>query len=259
MTTVDIPIGTTVYVRWYGKVCQAVTIDRKGHCDWPPFADWIPVRMVIPDSDGKPIVEGASNICMYYKLHVYATAEEAQQAEDAFRQSVQLPPATTPADSSAGDAPARSTTSNPSERWQALQKFKEEHWDQEHNHLRVDALEEYYQLWRVAIAERYGVTIEYGVTVNEQLATLIAVDPGAPEGDKSAEYFVDTETGEIIECADVPQPLIEDTSQIAHTPIVSEERYQELKQQMKVKLTKKQLRSTGRIEYADSIQTSLVD
>ena len=35
--------GTTVFVRWYGKIVQGETIDRKGHCDWPPFADWIPV------------------------------------------------------------------------------------------------------------------------------------------------------------------------------------------------------------------------
>jgi hypothetical protein len=48
-------------------------------------------------------------------------------------------------------------------------------------------------------------------------------------------------------------------AEVEHRPIVSEERYQELKEKMKVKLTKKQKNSTGRIEYTDSIQTSFFD
>lgn len=230
--------GTTVFVRWYGKIVQGETIDRKGHCDWPPFAEWIPVRMTIPNSEGDPIVPGVRNICMYHMNHVYASAEEAQQAEAG---------ATVPAAPPSADVPTVSdsfTKASPSEAWQAIQKFKEEHWDQERNHLRIDALNDFYRLWRIAVAARYGVTIE------EAPVTVVAVDPGSPDGDKSATIIVDTETGEI---------LPELPAEVEHRPIVSEERYQELKEKMKVKLTKKQKNSTGRIEYTDSIQTSFFD
>ncbi len=243
MTTVDIPIGTTVFVYWYGKIVQAQTIDRKGHCDWPPFAEWIPVRMVIPNSEGDPIVPGVSNICMYHMHHVYASAEEAQQAIDALEHK--KPSATVQEASASPIVPtvSDSTTSNPSDAWQAVQKFKQEHWDTEHNHLRIDSLEEFYQMWRNAIAAKMGVTIEP--------TTIVAVDPGSPDGDHSGTVIVDTETGETL--PELP------TDAVVHHPIVSEERYQELKQKMAVKLTKKQLRSTGRIEYSDAIQTSLFD
>ena len=254
MTTVDIPVGTPVFVRWYGKIVQGEVIDRKGHCDWPPFAEWIPIRMTIPNSEGDPIVPGVRNICMYHMNHVYASAEEAQQAEADFQQK---PVATVPAAPPSADVPTvsdhsrplptvsdSSTKTNPSEAWQTIQKFKEEHWDQERNHLRIDALNDFYRLWRIAVAARYGVTIE------EAPVTVVAVDPGSPDGDKSATIIVDTETGEI---------LPELPAEVEHRPIVSEERYQELKEKMKVKLTKKQKNSTGRIEYTDSIQTSFFD
>ena len=34
MNNTNIPIGTTVYVNWYGKVVPAEVIDRNGHNDW---------------------------------------------------------------------------------------------------------------------------------------------------------------------------------------------------------------------------------
>lgn len=94
--------GTTVFVRWYGKIVPGEVIDRKGHCDWPPFAEWIPIRMTIPNSEGDPIVPGVRNICMYHMNHVYASAEEAQQAEADFQQK---PVATVPAAPPSADAP----------------------------------------------------------------------------------------------------------------------------------------------------------
>ena len=264
MTTVDIPVGSPVFVCWYGKIVQGETIDRKGHCDWPPLAEWIPIRMEIPNSEGNPIVPGVRNICMFHMKHVYASAEEAQQAENDFRLAVRQMPAPVVTPSSPAPQPAAKPTS---EAWQAIQKFKEEQWDQERNHLRIDAIEEFYRLWRASVAAKYGVTIE-----DAPSTTVVAVDPGSPDGDHSAEYIVDTETGEIVSCAEVskatgrrdsgnqqPQPPIETVEQIVHHPIVSEERYQELKEKMKVKLTKKQKNSTGRIEYTDSIQTSFFD
>ena len=153
------------------------------------------------------------------------------------------------------DATVRQKPQQPSEAWQAIQQFKHEHWDFQQGHLRIESLEEFYQLWRAAVAAKLGITIEK--------TAIVSVDPGSPDGDHSAKMIVDTETGEIVEYAAVPQqPEQEPEPQpapIEHIPIVSEERYYELKQKMAVKLSKKQLRSTGRIEYSDAIQTSLFD
>lgn len=231
MTTIDIPVGSPVFVRWYGKIVQGETVDRKGYCDWPPFAEWIPVRMEIPSSEGNPIVPGVRNICMYHKRHVYASADDAQQAEsdvNILQQPAPVVSTTPPA-----PMPAEKTTSKA---WQRLQQFKASHWDQEHNHLRVDALNELYALWRSSVAARYGVTIEAS-------SHFVAVDPGAPDGDKSSTVIVDTYTGEIL--PEIPKHPATVTAASAADS--------------RSNPTKKQLRSTGRIQYRDTIQTSIFD
>ena len=43
-----------------------------------------------------------------------------------------------------------------SDAWQQVQQFKQEHWDYTHGHLSVDALDEYYTMWRDAIAAKRG-------------------------------------------------------------------------------------------------------
>lgn len=45
---------------------------------------------------------------------------------------------------------------NASEAWKQVQQFKRGHWDYEHGHISIDALDEYYQLWHDAIAAKRG-------------------------------------------------------------------------------------------------------
>lgn len=246
--------GTTVYVHWYGKLLQGTVVN-----DHDLFG-MVAVR--IPLQGGHPVA-------LFTPAHVYEseTAANGIQAGEPHKKMADDRTATTCKDSKAVPAPAAvpgasapghatvpavspagiSTKANPSEAWEAIQKFKADHWDTVHNHLRVDALNDFYRLWCISVAARYGVTIE------EPPVTVVAVDPGSPDGDHSATYIVDTETGEIL--SDSPSSQAE----VVPQPIVSEERYQELKEKMKVKLTKKQKNSTGRIEYTDSIQTSFFD
>ena len=214
--------GTTVYVHWYGKLLQGTVVNNHD------LMGMVAVR--IPLMGGHPVA-------LFTPAHVYASAEEAQQSASTLHQS------TTPAASVDGSPVCcRTTATSPSTAWQAIQHFKQEHWDAAHNHLRVDALEGYYQLWRAAIAAKNGFTI-----APAEVPT-VSVDLGSPDGDKSGIIIIDTDTGEI---------LPELPPEVEHHPIVSEERYQELKQKMPAKLTKKQLRSTGRIHYTDSIQPSI--
>ena len=162
MTTVDIPLGTIVYVNWYGKTLPAETIDRKGHCDWPPLADWIPVRMVIPNSDGKPVVEGCRNISIYHMRHVYSTPDEAQQAwkryqEDYAKQravtapTVEAPVPVAPSEGKQTPVPVEATTAALDVHRERYLQFKADNWDASRNHLRIDALDAFYALFREGI------------------------------------------------------------------------------------------------------------
>jgi hypothetical protein len=44
----------------------------------------------------------------------------------------------------------------PSDAWQRKEQFKADHWDYERGHLQLEYLDEFYQLWRDAIAAKLG-------------------------------------------------------------------------------------------------------
>lgn len=218
MTKADITVGSTVYVHWYGKLLQGTVINDHD------LMGMVSVR--IPLQGGHPVA-------LFTPGHVYEseTAANGIQAGEPHKKMAEDRTAT-----SCKDSMQASTKDNPSEAWQPIQKFKQEHWDDEHNHLRIDAIEEFYRLWRTSVAAKYGITIE------EPPAHFVAVDPGSPDGDRSSEYIVDTHTGEIL-------PELPKTAPVpAASPAGPTH-----------KPTKKQLRSTGRIQYNDSIQTTLFD
>ena len=49
--------------------------------------------------------------------------------------------------------PQQKAKDNP---WLLMTEFKNKHWDAEHNRLQVDALDEFYRLWHIAINWRIG-------------------------------------------------------------------------------------------------------
>lgn len=208
MTNANIPAGTTVYVRWYGKLLLGTVVNDHD------LMGMVAVR--IPLQGGHPVA-------LYTPEHVYASAEEVQRTGDTIQH--QEPAATVPDGCPSGDPP---TIPDSSGAWQTLQQFKQEHWDAERNRLRTDALSDFYRLWRASVAAKQSIIIENSLGNKAEWIDNI---------------IVDTETGEIL----------------PELPIVTDERHQEPKQKVPVKLTRKQLRSTGRIEYTDSIQTSLFD
>lgn len=106
--------------------------------------------------------------------------------------------------------------------WQQVQRFKQEHWDYEHGHLSIDALDEYYQLWHDAIAAKRGFAVAHPAPVTYADASrrptptpVVPVPVSAPVPDGSP--------------SGTKKP------------------------------SRKELRSAGRIVFADSIQTSLFD
>lgn len=220
--------GTTVYVHWYGKLLQGTVVNDND------LMGMVAVR--IPLMGGHPVA-------LFTPAHVYSSAEEPQP-KPAAAVSAASPAGKSPDHSQ--PFPAPSTKDNPSYACQILQKFKQEHWDQQHNHILTAHLEDFYQLWRTAVAAKQGTTVAPTVfTVLPADPPTVSVDPGSPDGDRSAIIVTDVTTDTIVPYAAVsqqPQPLIKTHDQV-----------------VPAKLTKKQLRSTSRIQYTDSIQTSIFD
>ena len=117
---------------------------------------------------------------------------------------------------------------NTSDAWQLVQQFKQEHWDYEHGHLAVDSLDEFYQLWHDAIAAKSGMMQQY-----------------TPQSTMKMEY------------PSTPAEAMEPIKRI-----VPDEKMEELKEKLKETFkepTAREKRSTGTINYKDSIQTSLFE
>ncbi|MBO6252735.1 MAG: hypothetical protein J6O49_03655 [Bacteroidaceae bacterium] len=114
----------------------------------------------------------------------------------------------------------------------SLEDFKKLHWNHERNHLQTDSLEAFYRLWRHRVVIRLGMQ----KVAKEMTYTVIHQEyPSTP--------------------AEAMQP---------QRRIVSDEKMEKLKQQLKEitkprKLTAREKRSTGRLEYLDAIQTSIFD
>lgn len=199
MTNTDIPIGTQVYVNWYGHVVQG---EVSAPCSDPLFSEMVSVLLSIPASNGTPIVPGCRNVCMYHRKRLYTTEEEAQAAQsNAVTKRLSILNLQTQSATPCQKTDEQ-TASLDTLRARYLQ-FKADNWDEEHNHIKVSALDDFYQLWRTCIAAKRG----YQEEKPDEETPIAHIQPTKP----------------------ITKP------------------------------TKKQKRSTGRIEYRDSIQTSLFD
>ena len=121
-------------------------------------------------------------------------------------------------------------SSNRAKDLSAIEAFKRENWDTERGHLRIDKLDEFYKLWRMVMRPSGYVEAEAPITL-----LLHKEEPVIAEAPKR---------------------------------IVSDERMEELKQQLKTKLdpnpsrakpSKKMLRSTGQQQFNNATQLSLFE
>ena len=126
----------TVYVRWYGQVLEGEVVSEHDLMGM--------VGVKIP-------LMGMAPVALFTAGHVYATETEARGGghekleADSWRSTsvtAKPQPAVSPA------------VTGPSPAWQRLQEFKLSHWDAEKNRLKVDALDEFYRMWRDSVAEK---------------------------------------------------------------------------------------------------------
>lgn len=118
-------IGDTVFVRWYGKIVEGMIVENSEVT--PALASMVVVR--IP-------VQGVRASALFTPDHVYQSAELAGMKEH-----IKVVPTVIPTSEA-------KTDSNESELWRKLQEFKLANWDTEHNHIKLSALNEFYEIWK---------------------------------------------------------------------------------------------------------------
>lgn len=190
----------TVYVRWYGNLVQGELLD--GEC--------MGMKQVrIP-------LDGHHPIALFTPGHVYDTVEKMQEAaKEVYSYPKQFPK---PEDIIHPDLPMP----YPADDYLKLEMFKRDNWDHKHNHLRIDKLDEFYNLWRMAMTPSGFVEAE------------------APKRIVSDEKMEELkqQLKEKLDKLPEPHPAPKPASK---------------------KLSKKMLRSTGQQQFNDSTQLSLFD
>ncbi len=143
--------GTKVYVCWYGRILEGEVADGG-------MMGMVPVRIPL---------DGHHPVALFFPQHVYGSPEEISAGEHhkklvdtnlAGPRPVSLPDA-------AETLPEATTGTDP------VRQFKEAHWDAEHNHLRTDCLDEFYQLWLEAHDMRPPEEVRSYMPVTRQLQT----------------------------------------------------------------------------------------
>lgn len=120
-------IGSTVYVRWYGKVLQGNVVNEN---------DMMGMTAVrIP-------LQGQNPIALFTPGHVYDTADEAENSKSVPKIAQSVPKMEDNVPRYAESVPKVSETSQ-------CEAFKKAHWDTGRNCLRTDSLDEFYSLWKM--------------------------------------------------------------------------------------------------------------
>lgn len=133
---------STVYVRWYGNVVQGELLD----------GETMGMKHVrIP-------LDGHHPVALFTPQHIFSRLEDVPGKFPAKIPDVS-PNSPEIAEKQREISPEQLNIaiSQTHPDFQRLHQFKAEHWDQERNHLRIDALDEFYQLYRDYMAMRMGM------------------------------------------------------------------------------------------------------
>lgn len=125
---------TQVYVRWYGNVVQGELLD----------GDYLGMKQVrIP-------LDGHHPVALFMPWSVYESAELAANNSPGKSPNI---PRSFPELPENFQKSAEISKLDPlvSDDLETIETFKRDNWDQEHNHLRIDKLDEFYWLWREAM------------------------------------------------------------------------------------------------------------
>ena len=123
----------TVYVRWYDNILQGELLD----------GEYLGMKQVrIPLDEHHPVA-------LFTSDHVYESAEQIAENVPELTENVPNVPKVEMVHLS--EVAYWGTDVLPADDREMIETFKCDNWDQEHNHLRIDKLDEFYQLWREAM------------------------------------------------------------------------------------------------------------
>lgn len=190
----------TVYVRWYGNVVQGELLEGES----------MGMKQVrIP-------LDGHHPVALFTPGHVYDTVEKMQEvAKEVYLYPKQFPK---PGDIIHPDL----SMPYPSNDYLKLEIFKRDNWDHKRGHLRIDKLDEFYKLWRMAMTP-------FGFVEAEAPKRIVSDD----KMEELKQQFK-----EKLDKLPEPHPAPKPASK---------------------KPSKKMLRSTGQQQFNDSTQLSLFD
>ena len=123
-----------VYVRWYGNVVQGELLD----------GEYLGMKQVrIP-------LDGHHPVALFTPGHVYDSPEQiTEESSINFQKSAEI---SKKAPNTAKEEPKISPKDVLlADDRETIEAFKRDNWDHEHNHLRIDKLDEFYKLWRIAM------------------------------------------------------------------------------------------------------------
>lgn len=184
----------SVFVRWYGSVLQGEVVENQ---EKGILSGMIAVRI---------LVQGAKATALFAPEHVYASVEDIKGNSpqiSANCSKTEQKPREIPRNEGFESCQKRINDAllkadpldfikvEAPESVMNVLRFKEENWDHEHNHLRIDALDEFYRLWCDNMAMRLGtnkpqpaIKMEAPLTPDEASVTLPSHKPQPIVSDK---------------------------------------------------------------------------
>lgn len=147
-------VGDTVFVWWYGKAVQGMVVENKEVT--PMLSSMMVVRIPI---------QGVHASALFMPKNVFATEElllakhkvftPAEAKNKQFEVKIEAPAAVEHPDVGPSCSEFVSNTMLQQAKTN-LDVFKKSHWDHEHNHIRIDAINEFYNLWVDYMCARTG-------------------------------------------------------------------------------------------------------
>ncbi len=155
-------LGTTIYFAWYdfNKMCEHVcsgTVVDNGIFQGTQWANHVYVSFTPPGLH-KPI-------CHHFILEMLSTKPDNVPHDDCY---LVCGSKTRFFEHDPTAKLKKSEKLNTSDAWQMVQQFKNEHWDYNNGHIKIEDLEEFYQLWRTSVSLRHANSAPQNRTSYEQ-------------------------------------------------------------------------------------------
>lgn len=159
-----IDVGSQVYVRWYGSVLQGEVVPNSTPND-RLLGSMVAVRIPL---------QGSQAIALFTPGHVYTSVDQMQQvAKQTYSYPVHFPK---PEEIVHPEPQVNvGATIGAAIYRQRYEKFKQEHWNHERNHMQVEYLEEGYQLYRAMIDEEIKAKQPATVSVGSPTVKRISI------------------------------------------------------------------------------------